>query len=162
MHTASSQTKITGSGIWFERKIVWSEVTSVWERYDQRSLRSRDGLIRGHFSLGLVWSEVTSVWEWYDQRSLQNRNGLIRGGLKCTLVWSETISSWFFSIFCFILPSDVGSATRKQKAALWSQTYIESAVFDQNQRGPADRTSQSPYKEILLNWRIRRFIWKAV
>ena len=67
-HTVCSQTKITGSGIWFQRTIVWSGVTSVWGWYDQRSLWSGDGLIRGHFGLGMVWSEVTSVWGWYDQR----------------------------------------------------------------------------------------------
>ena len=37
--------------------------------YDQRSLRSGDGMIRGHFGLGMVWSEVSSFWGWYDRRS---------------------------------------------------------------------------------------------
>ena len=102
-HTVCSQTKITGSGIWFECTIVWSEITSVWGWHDQRSLRSGDGMIRGHFGLGMVWSEVISVWGWYAQRSLQDGNGLIREGFKRTLVWSETIASGilfdFFVLF---------------------------------------------------------------
>ena len=88
-HTLCSQTKITGSGIWFERTIVWSEVTSVWGWCDQRLLRSGDGMIRGHFGLGMVWSEVTSFWVWYDQRSLRSGDGKIRGHFRMVMVWSE-------------------------------------------------------------------------
>ena len=162
-HTVCSQTKTTGSGIWFQRTIVWSEVTSVWGWYDQRSVRSGDGMIRGHFGLGMVWSEVTLVWGWYDQKSLQDGNGLIRGGFRRTLVWSETVSSGiFFLIFCFFLQRNIGSVKRQQKAAFWSQTDLEFDVFAQNQRGPTDWTCQSPYKEILFNCSIRCFIWKAV
>ena len=226
-HTVCSQTKITGSGICFQCTIVWSEVTSVWGWYDQRSLRSGDGMIRGHFGLGMVWSEVTSVWGWFDQRSLRSGDGmirghfglgmvwsevtlvwgwydqrslrsgdgmirghfglgmvwsevtlvwgcydkkslqdgnvLIRGGFKRTLVWSETISGgFFFLIFCFFLQRDVGSVKRQQNAAFWSQTELESDVFDQNQRIPTDWTCQSPYNETLFNCRIRCFIWKTV
>ena len=144
--------------------MVWSEVTSVWGWYDQRSLRCGDGMIRGHFGLGMVWSEVTLVWGWYDQKSLQDGNGLIRGRFKRTLVWSETISSgiFFFDFLFLFLQRDVGSLKRQQKAAFWSQTHLESDVFDQNQRGPTDWTCQSPYKETLFNCRIRRFIWKTV
>ena len=40
--------------------MVWSEVTSVWGWYDQRSLQSEDGMIRCHFGLGMVWSEADS------------------------------------------------------------------------------------------------------
>ena len=120
--------------------MVWSEVTSVWGWYDQRSLQSGDGMIRGPFGLGMVWSEVNSGWGWSDQRRIQAHIGLIRNHFECN----------FFLIFCFILPSDVGSAKRQQKAAFWSQRHLESDVFEQNQRGPADRTSQSPYKEFCL------------
>ena len=93
-HTVFSQTKITGSGIWFELKIVWSEVASVWGWCDQRSLRSGDGMIRGHFGLGMVWSEVTFVWGWYDQRSLRSGDGMIRGHFGLGMVWSEVTSVW--------------------------------------------------------------------
>ena len=58
--TVCSQTKITAFGIWFERTIVWSEVTSVWQLYDQRSLPSGHGMIIGHFRMGMVWSEADS------------------------------------------------------------------------------------------------------
>ena len=50
-HTVCFQTKITGSEIWFERTIVWSEVFSIWGRSDQSSLLS-----------GTVWLETISVW----------------------------------------------------------------------------------------------------
>ena len=93
-HTVCSQTKITGSGIWFQRTVVWSEVTSVWGWYDQRSLRSGDGMIRGHFGLGMVWSEVTSVWGWYDQRSLRSGDGMIRGHFGLGMVWPEVTLVW--------------------------------------------------------------------
>ena len=92
-HTVCSQTKTTGSGIWFQRTIVWSEVTSVWGWYDQRSLRSGDGMIRGHFGLGMVWSEVTLVWGWDDQRSLWSGDGMIRIHFRMGMVWSEADSS---------------------------------------------------------------------
>ena len=65
--------------------------------YDQRSLRSGDGMIRGHFVLGMVWSEVTSVWEWYDRRSLRSGDGMIRGHFGLGMVWSEVTSGWEWS-----------------------------------------------------------------
>ena len=77
-HTVCSRTKIIGSGIWFERTIVWSDVSSIGGWYDQRSLRSGDGMIRGHFGLGMAWSEVTSGWDWSDQRWIQANIILIR------------------------------------------------------------------------------------
>ena len=76
------QTKTTGSGIWFERTKVWSEVTSIWGWSGQRSLTSGDGLIRSHFWIIMAWSEVISVWV-----------SVIRGGFKRSLVWSEKILS---------------------------------------------------------------------
>ena len=113
-HTVCYQTKITGSVIWFQRTIVWSEVTSVWGWYDQRSLRSEDGMIRGQFGLGMVWSEFTLVCGWYDQKSLQDRNGLIRGGFKRTLVWSETISIGIFFWF-FVFYREMSALSRGNK-----------------------------------------------
>ena len=98
-------------------------------------VRAHNSLIRGHFGLGMVWLEVTSVWEWYDKRSLRSGDGMIRGWFKRTLVWSET--GFWAEIFSFDLvsvPRDVGFAKRQQKAAFWSQTYLESDGFDQNQR----------------------------
>ena len=93
-HTVCSQTKITGSEIWFGRTVVWSEVTSVWGWYDQRSFRDWNGLIRSGFKRTLVWSEK---------------------------IWSATGSDQipfraaFFSFdFLFFLPRDVGSAKRQQ------------------------------------------------
>ena len=56
-HMVSFQTKITGSGIWFERTLVWSEVTSIWGWCDQRSLPDGYSLIRGQ---GMAWSEADS------------------------------------------------------------------------------------------------------
>ena len=71
---------------------VWSEVTSVWGWNDQRSLRFGDGVIRGHFGLGMVWSEVTSGWEWSDQRRIQAHISLIR---------DHFVRSFFFWFCCF-------------------------------------------------------------
>ena len=88
-HTVCVQNKITGSGIRLKRTIEWSEVTSVWGCCDQRSLLSGDGMIRGHFGLGMVWSEVTSVWGLHDQRSLRSGDGMIRGHFGLGMVWSE-------------------------------------------------------------------------
>ena len=42
--------------------MVWSEVTSVWGWYDQRSLQDGKGLIRGGFKRTLIWSENNSSW----------------------------------------------------------------------------------------------------
>ena len=53
-HTVRFQTKITGSEIWFECTIVYSEVISAWGWSEQRSLSGGNGLIRGDFCLG--WS----------------------------------------------------------------------------------------------------------
>ena len=46
------------------------EIVSSAHKCDQRSLRSEDGLIRGHFRMAKVLSEVTSRWFRSDQRSL--------------------------------------------------------------------------------------------
>ena len=54
-HTVCSQNKIAGSGIWFERTIVWSKVISVWV-----------GLIRRGFKRTLVWSETISSGFFFD------------------------------------------------------------------------------------------------
>ena len=118
-HTVCSQTKITGSGTWIERTIVWSEAATLlggW--YDQRSLRSGDSMIRGHFGLEVVWSGVTSVWGWYDQRSLQDGNGLIRSEIKLTLVWSETISNGFLYWFLVLFYQTMLALPRGNKSSI--------------------------------------------
>ena len=94
----------------------------VWSE----SLRSGDRMIRGHFGLGIVWSEVTSVWAWHDQRSLQDGNGLIRGGFKRTLVWSETISSGFFFdfLFCFTERCSLCQEARKSSILITDTSRI--------------------------------------
>ena len=56
-HTVCSQTKFKGSGIWLERTILRSEITSIWGWYDQWSLPDGNGLIRGGFKRTIVWSE---------------------------------------------------------------------------------------------------------
>ena len=133
-----SKTEITGSGKRFERTIVW---TMVWFRSDQRSIRSGrsdHSLYSLDHGLGLVWSEVNSVWK----------------------AWFRV--HYFFNFFCFFLLRDVGSVKRQQKSSvpirdsskvrwLWSET-----------RSPADSKCRSPQEEILINWRPRRFLWKAV
>ena len=119
-HTVCSQTKITVSGIWFERAIVWSE--------------SEDGMIKGHSRVVMVWSEVISVWV-----------GLIKNGFKRTLAWLEKIlraigsdqrpfRKDYFSFNLLSFYQDVGSANRQQKAAFWSQAHLEFDGFDQNQK----------------------------
>ena len=81
--TVCSQTKITGSGIYFERSKVWSEVISVWEWYDQRSISGGNGLIRGHFRLG-----------WSDQRWIQAHTSLI-SVFERNWVWLDLINLFF-------------------------------------------------------------------
>ena len=124
-------------GLWFG---------SSEQQYDQRSLRSGDGMIRGHLKLVIIWSEDTSRWEWSDKRQTKAHISLIREGFEPKWVWSETILSgnFFFQFFVFFLPRDVGSAKRQQKAAFSSPTPLESNGFDQNQSGPADRKCRSP------------------
>ena len=62
------QTKSNAHSVFPEKKY------RVWDL-----VRAHNGMIRGHFGLGMARSEVTSVRGWYDQRSLQDGNGMIRG-----------------------------------------------------------------------------------
>ena len=49
-----------------------------------------------------------------------------------------------------------------QKAAFWSETHLKSDSSDQKKKSPRDSWGRSPLEEILINWRPRRFLWKAV
>ena len=97
-HTVCSQTKITGSGFWFERTIVWSEVTSVWGWYDQRSLQDGNGLIRGGFKRTLVWSATISSWIVFFLFFifLTERSWLCQEATKSSILITDTSKVWCF------------------------------------------------------------------
>ena len=80
----------------FNLGMVWSEVTSAWGWYGQRSLRPGDAMIRGDFGLGMIWPEVTSGWEWSDQGRIQSHKYLIRDHfeLKSFLIIFFTERCW--------------------------------------------------------------------
>ena len=116
-HKVCLQTKITRSGIWFERTIVWSKVTLIWGWSHQRSVPDGYGLIRGHFLL-----------EGFDRWRIQAHVSLIREDFERNWVWSETISITFFSLsFSCIFLTERSllskEATKKQHS---DQRHIQS------------------------------------
>ena len=163
-----SQTKITGSFPNFERTTVWS-----W---------SGDGLIRGHFglesliitsssALGSDHKEFERNWVWSeaqlsliingssavgsDQKCFRTQLGLIRDHFKRLIFF-------FIFLFLFLYWEMLALPRGNNKAALWSETNLKSDSSDQKKRSPADSKCRSPSEEILINWRPRCFLWKAV
>ena len=133
-----SQTEITGSGKRFERTIVW---TMVWFRSDQRSIRSGrsdHSLYSLDHGLGSVWSEVNWVLKF----------------------WFRV--HFFFQFFCFLLRlcQELALPRGNNKAAFRSETHLKSDDSDWKQRVHCN--CRSPQEEIFINWRPRRFLWKAV
>ena len=100
-HMVCSQTKITGSGIWFKLTIVWSEVTPFWWWSDQRSLPDGNGLIRGHFR------QARSEQRQFRAHFCLIREyvGLVGSDQRLLLsatVWSEVTFGWHLNLGCFL------------------------------------------------------------
>ena len=130
--------------------------------------------VRAHYGLIMVWrwSDQRSIWsKKSDHRRFRAHFCLIRGQFRAQLdliinvfkrnwVWSGTISSaLFFSIF---LLKDVGSAKRQPKSSFLIRDSSKVRWLWSEKKSPADSWGRSPLEEILINWRPRRFLWKAV
>ena len=104
---------IVRSYLLFQRTVIWSDVTSVWDISDDRShpdgncliigsFSARTRMIEDHFGQGIVWSEVT--WDGIDQiigllrahsnliRVIFSWDGLLRGLLSA--LWSDQRDLW--------------------------------------------------------------------
>ena len=144
---ACSQTEITGSGQKFERTTVW---TMVWSRSGRRSIwseKSRRRRIRAHLSLIKNGSSVNGS----DQKCYQTQLGMIR----------EQFERFIFFHFLFLYWEMLALPRGSKTAAFWSETHLKTDKSDQK-RSAADSKGRSPSEEILINWRPRCFLWKAV
>ena len=115
------------------------------------------------WTMVMRWSGQRSIWyEKSDHRWNRAHLGLIRNVFERNWVWWGTNSSaFFFHFYLFFYWQMLALPRGSHKAAFWSETHLKSDSSDQK-KSPADGSGRSPSKEILINWRPRRFLWKAV
>ena len=141
---------------------VWSDQRSFRSRRSDQSLFSLDhdpisdfGLIRGQFGLDgpiLVFLVGTMVWVRCDQRSFRSRRSD-----HSLFSLDHGLGSVWLVLFWGMLALPRGN----NKAAFRSDTSKVRWPWSER-RSPTDSKCRSPQEEVLINWRPRRFLWKAV
>ena len=132
---------------------------------------SGDGLIRGNFGQkGLIIGGFERTWVWSEATS--SAIGSDHKLFERTWVWSEKFSNaigsdrgqfraHYFFIFLFFtercwLCQEATVKQRSDQRPFWSPIALI------RKKSPIDSKGRSPSEEILINWRPRCFIWKAV